>query len=214
MKTVAANSESDIIIFIDGDGQHNPDDIPKLLEPILNGKADYVIGSRYLDESKLSSNPFIRKAANSVASFIISFIISVLQPVARFVTHQQLPIKATKCQPVILEPSEGHRGEEDSRTKAQSSLPKYRVLHGRFKWINDCTSGFTAMRKGNWQKLNLISDGFEIETEMIFEQAKNGFVIAETPISCKWGESASKLSITKDALRTLKLLLKKTLYYS
>jgi len=43
------------------------------------------------------------------------------------------------------------------------------------------------MRKENWNKLNLVSDGFQIETEMIFEQSKNGFIIAEIPISCKWG---------------------------
>jgi glycosyltransferase involved in cell wall biosynthesis len=37
----------DIVITIDGDGQHDPADIPKLLEPIENEEADIVIGSRY-----------------------------------------------------------------------------------------------------------------------------------------------------------------------
>ena len=39
----------DIVVTIDGDGQHNPDEIPKLIGPILEGKADLVNGSRYLD---------------------------------------------------------------------------------------------------------------------------------------------------------------------
>ncbi len=40
----------DIIITLDGDGEHCPEDIPKLLEPILNRDADIVIGSRFLTD--------------------------------------------------------------------------------------------------------------------------------------------------------------------
>ncbi|NJE09316.1 glycosyltransferase family 2 protein, partial [Thermococcus sp. M39] len=36
-----------IVITIDADGQHNPDEIPLLVEPIIKGEADIVIGSRY-----------------------------------------------------------------------------------------------------------------------------------------------------------------------
>lgn len=39
----------DIVVTIDGDGQHNPDEIPLLIKPILDGEADFVNGSRYLD---------------------------------------------------------------------------------------------------------------------------------------------------------------------
>lgn len=42
----------DVIITIDADGQHNPEDIPTLLKPIQNGLADLVIGSRYNTLSK------------------------------------------------------------------------------------------------------------------------------------------------------------------
>lgn len=41
----------DIIVFIDADGSHNPKEIPKLVEPILNGKADHVSGSRLIGGS-------------------------------------------------------------------------------------------------------------------------------------------------------------------
>ncbi|MBX3062824.1 MAG: glycosyltransferase family 2 protein [Anaerolineae bacterium] len=36
------------VILIDGDGQMNANDIPLLLEPILSGKADVVVGSRFM----------------------------------------------------------------------------------------------------------------------------------------------------------------------
>jgi len=34
---------------VDADGQHNPEEIPRLLSPIQNGLADMVIGSRFLE---------------------------------------------------------------------------------------------------------------------------------------------------------------------
>ena len=35
---------------MDADGQHNPADIPKLIEPILNNDADVVLGSRFIEK--------------------------------------------------------------------------------------------------------------------------------------------------------------------
>ena len=37
----------DFVVTLDGDGQHNPDEIPELLKPLLNGDADIVIGTRF-----------------------------------------------------------------------------------------------------------------------------------------------------------------------
>jgi glycosyltransferase involved in cell wall biosynthesis len=44
---------ADVVVTIDADGQHSPDEIPKLVEPILGGKADIVIGSRSLTGSEV-----------------------------------------------------------------------------------------------------------------------------------------------------------------
>jgi len=41
----------DIIVFIDADGSHDAKDIPKLVEPIVNGKADHVSASRLIGGS-------------------------------------------------------------------------------------------------------------------------------------------------------------------
>jgi glycosyltransferase involved in cell wall biosynthesis len=46
---VAANMGADIIVTMDSDGQHNPAEIPKLVDPIIKGEADMVNGSRYLN---------------------------------------------------------------------------------------------------------------------------------------------------------------------
>ncbi|MFC2020136.1 glycosyltransferase family 2 protein [Chloroflexota bacterium] len=42
-------SGADILVILDGDGQHNPDEIPRLLTQILKGEADLTIGSRFLN---------------------------------------------------------------------------------------------------------------------------------------------------------------------
>jgi len=41
----------DIMINIDADGQFSPDDIPRLIEPILQNKADFVSGDRFSDSN-------------------------------------------------------------------------------------------------------------------------------------------------------------------
>jgi glycosyltransferase involved in cell wall biosynthesis len=39
---------ADIVLHVDADGQHDPETIPALFEPIKTGKADVVFGSRFL----------------------------------------------------------------------------------------------------------------------------------------------------------------------
>jgi len=48
----AKKRDPDIMITLDADAQHNPNEIPQLIQPILNGEADIVIGSRFLGETK------------------------------------------------------------------------------------------------------------------------------------------------------------------
>ncbi|MDH5771435.1 MAG: glycosyltransferase family 2 protein, partial [Candidatus Bathyarchaeota archaeon] len=37
----------------DGDGQHDPDEIPELVKPVLEGRADIVIGSRFMKGARM-----------------------------------------------------------------------------------------------------------------------------------------------------------------
>jgi len=58
-------------VTIDGDGQHDPDEIPKALDPILKRQADIVIGSRVLHGS--GSMPLVKKIGNRILSIATSF---------------------------------------------------------------------------------------------------------------------------------------------
>lgn len=41
----------DVAIQVDGDGQHDPAEIPRLIDHLLEGRADMVVGSRFLDDN-------------------------------------------------------------------------------------------------------------------------------------------------------------------
>ena len=76
---------ADVIVTLDADGQHDPDDIPKLLELIVKGEADVVIGSRFIRKQKL---PFIRRVANYLFNIITMLLFGV------FVTDSQSGMRA------------------------------------------------------------------------------------------------------------------------
>ena len=51
--------KADILVILDGDGQHDPKEIPHLIQPILDGDADIVVGSRFL--GKENKSPLYRR---------------------------------------------------------------------------------------------------------------------------------------------------------
>lgn len=61
----------DYLVTFDSDGQHSPDDIIKVLKPILDGNADAVVGSRMKDSENM---PSIKVFGNWMFNFITYFI--------------------------------------------------------------------------------------------------------------------------------------------
>lgn len=54
-----------VIVTLDSDGQHDPEEIPKLAAPILSGQADMVNGSRYIN-GNIKDTPFYRRIGQNV----------------------------------------------------------------------------------------------------------------------------------------------------
>jgi len=50
--TMARELNADVLVTLDGDGQHDPREIPRLIEPVLENKADIVLGSRFLGDKE------------------------------------------------------------------------------------------------------------------------------------------------------------------
>jgi glycosyltransferase involved in cell wall biosynthesis len=68
----AKKYQADVLITLDGDGQHNPEEIPLVLEPVLRGEADLVIGSRFLGHSP-KAVPRYRKFGIDVITWLYNF---------------------------------------------------------------------------------------------------------------------------------------------
>jgi glycosyltransferase involved in cell wall biosynthesis len=60
---------ADVIVNTDADNQYNADDIPKLTQPILEHKADYVIGTRPIDKTKHFSP--LKKLLQKLGSWVV-----------------------------------------------------------------------------------------------------------------------------------------------
>jgi glycosyltransferase involved in cell wall biosynthesis len=56
----AKDQDADIMVTLDSDGQHNPDQIPLLIEPLLKQRFDVVIGSRFLNSNDKEKVPRYR----------------------------------------------------------------------------------------------------------------------------------------------------------
>jgi glycosyltransferase involved in cell wall biosynthesis len=52
---------ADVFVTLDADGQHEPNEIPFVIKPIVEDKADVVIGSRFVDENGTAEMPLYRQ---------------------------------------------------------------------------------------------------------------------------------------------------------
>ncbi|RMH19914.1 MAG: glycosyltransferase family 2 protein [Acidobacteria bacterium] len=69
---VALDSGADVVVTLDADGQHLPEEIPALVEPIVNGEADFVNGSRVLGSFEIESK------TRAVGVVLFNWLISLL----------------------------------------------------------------------------------------------------------------------------------------
>ena len=63
--TAAAGLGADVIVTMDSDGQHNPSEIPLLVAPIIDGYAEMVNGSRYLNHTD-KNTPIYRRVGQTI----------------------------------------------------------------------------------------------------------------------------------------------------
>ncbi len=66
----ALELEAQIVVKIDGDGQMDMEHLPKLLQPLIAGRADYTKGNRFRDFKSLQQMPFLRRVGNMGLAFL------------------------------------------------------------------------------------------------------------------------------------------------
>jgi UDP-N-acetylglucosamine---dolichyl-phosphate N-acetylglucosaminyltransferase len=150
--TAALRLGAEAIVTFDADGQHNPDDIARVLEPIVTGEADVVIGSRMLEPMGM---PYPRRIANWTANVVT-----------------------------------------------------YLLFRG---WTTDSQSGLRAFSSQAAARIQIMTSGMEVSSEIIAETIKNRLMRKEVPVQAIYTDySLSKGQNFKVGLQTLsKLILAK-----
>jgi hypothetical protein len=74
---LAAVNAPDVVVFLDGDYSDRPAEISRLLEPLRQGAADIVIGSRLAGERMAGSMPWHAVAGNRLAARLIAILSGV-----------------------------------------------------------------------------------------------------------------------------------------
>ena len=71
----ALSNDADILVNIDGDYQYKAENIEKLIQPIINDKADIVIGSRPIN--KIKSFSIFKKVMQKIGSYIVKLVSNI-----------------------------------------------------------------------------------------------------------------------------------------
>lgn len=67
---VSVKDRCDVVVKLDGDGQMDPRLIPRFVQPILAGRADYTKGNRFFNVHDVRAMPAVRLFGNAALSFI------------------------------------------------------------------------------------------------------------------------------------------------
>lgn len=66
----ALEDDCEVIVKIDGDGQMDPQLLPRFVKPILAGYADYTKGNRFFNPEDVGAMPIVRLLGNAMLSFM------------------------------------------------------------------------------------------------------------------------------------------------
>ena len=151
----AIKDNCDAVVKIDADGQHETNDIPKILQPILDGDADFVIGSRFVDGGGSEDMPAYRRLGIKVitAASNLSSDLGIQDTQSGFRAFSKLAIDRLRFDSEGMELSlemleDAH--EKELKIKEVPTLIRYDVPKG---------SSFTALSHGftvlAWAMLSL-----------------------------------------------------------
>ena len=69
----ALNAGTDLIVTLDADGEHDPDDIPRLVQAAEEEAKDIAVGSRFLDQrAHAYSMPILNRISNKISTYLLN----------------------------------------------------------------------------------------------------------------------------------------------
>jgi glycosyltransferase involved in cell wall biosynthesis len=147
-----AKAKGDIIVTIDSDGSHMPEELPRLLKPVLQDKADLVIGSRYLDQKNVAAkklNAFGVKLFNRIIQMFIGVYVTDSQSGYRALKRDVLKIQHLK--------SGGYEIETEMLVKTAKSHHRVLEVPISFEQRTYGRSGVDPLRDGSRILISIIS---------------------------------------------------------
>lgn len=120
LRTGFAKASGDVIVTIDSDGSHMPEELMEVLAPILAGKADLVIGSRYLNHKKVAA-----RKLNAFGVRLFNLLIQLLTGAA--VTDSQSGYRAMKREVLAGQKLKSGEYEIESEMLVKTAKSGFRV---------------------------------------------------------------------------------------
>ncbi|MDD4280824.1 MAG: glycosyltransferase family 2 protein [Candidatus Methanofastidiosa archaeon] len=117
--TGLAHAEGDIIVFLDADLQHLPEDIPAIVAPIESGTHDMVIGSRRL--GKTGDMPLLRRISNRTTTTLVRLFTGLS------VTDTQSGFRAFRADALRAMPLKSKRFEVETEMLVCAARRRLRV---------------------------------------------------------------------------------------
>ena len=140
---MAANLlESDIVVTMDGDGQHDPEDIKVLVAPILGNQADVVLGTRALNRGEM---PKVKKVANYFGNFFTWLFYGI------WVSDSQSGFRAYSKYAALIIDTKADKYEYDSKVIREIKTNRLRFAEVPVK------TRYTEYSKGKKQKQGFIN---------------------------------------------------------
>lgn len=147
VQSMFSQVEADIYVMVDGDDTYPADEVHKLIEPVILGKAEMVVGSRLMPSSESEFRP-LNKFGNGLFLQAINFIFKVkLTDVLS--GYRAFSREFVKSIPIF---GGGFETEVELTVKAL----------GRGYRISEVPVRLTPRPEGSFSKIRIVQDGFVI----------------------------------------------------
>jgi len=153
MREAVEQSEADIVVFIDGDGTYSPSDLGLLLEPLLDGKSDMVVGSRILGKRERGAISIFNTLGNRLFNRAINF--AMKSSITDSLSGYRALYKKTFSNLILFSDS----FEIEVEITVEALAKGYRVLEVPINY---------SIRKGSDTKLDPFGDGVKISKTLLF----------------------------------------------
>ena len=181
----ASKLRPDVVVTIDGDDQHDPSDIPRLVRPVLDGDADIVVGCRFNGNNRI---PFYRKVGNFVLTVMTNW------KAGTSIRDTQSGFRSYSSRIIPRIPIDENGMGVDSQILVQAARQGFRIEErnvsvsyqgdtSTFNPLSHILRVTWSLARGNYQGLRKVPSAFWIIVSASLVLALLGLTVALVPFS-------------------------------